>query len=142
MGSPAMPQFGVPIDQFPGVSLLDWETGRGNAKYWVLMLLLEHFAPADTLWQTTTAAPGGTGQRQPAQRTQCDADGVWCGYKPFCGGSQHPTTAGVGSGAKHDEAPWPGSLHVASGCMNILGWNSTPWHPWKHRPLEASACVP
>jgi hypothetical protein len=25
------------------VSLLDWRTGFGNARYWVLKLLLEHF---------------------------------------------------------------------------------------------------
>eukprot|EP01047_Picozoa_sp_COSAG01_P065398 COSAG01_NODE_8829_length_2646_cov_1.828818_2_plen_134_part_00 len=132
MGSPAMPQFGVPIDQFPGVSLLDWETGRGNAKYWVLMLLLEHFAPADTLWQTTTAAPGGTGQRQPAQRTQCDADGVWCGYKPFCGGSQHPSYSPV-SRAIPDEmlavAQPMGSARGGAPFQRLWGAGGGGWWP-------------
>lgn len=91
MGSPALPEWGVPIDQFPGVSLLSWETGYGNAKYWTLRLLLEHFRPGDQLWTTTTSF-SGMRARQPAEQTDCRSPGVWCGYQPFCGGSTNQRT--------------------------------------------------
>jgi len=35
--------------QFPSVSMLDWNTGQPNARYWVLKLLRENFGPGDTL---------------------------------------------------------------------------------------------
>jgi hypothetical protein len=38
--------------QFPSVSMIDWKTGQPNAKYWVLKLLLENFAPGDKLVDT------------------------------------------------------------------------------------------
>ena len=31
--------------QFPSVTMLDWNTGQPNARYWVLKLLREHFEP-------------------------------------------------------------------------------------------------
>lgn len=84
MGSPAIPEWGVPISQFPGVSLLSWETGYGNAKYWALKLLLEHFAPGDKLFKTAFAVDGVT-PRAAAAVTDCAAPGVFCGVTPFCG---------------------------------------------------------
>lgn len=39
--------------QFPDVSMMNWENGRPNARYWVLKLLIDHFAPGDTLVETT-----------------------------------------------------------------------------------------
>ena len=44
-GSPKIPEWGIPLPQYPSVSLLSWNTGYGNARYWVLKLLIEHFAP-------------------------------------------------------------------------------------------------
>jgi hypothetical protein len=38
---------------FVSVSLMDWETGKPNARYWVLKLLIESFKPGDRLVQTT-----------------------------------------------------------------------------------------
>ncbi|MFI6866023.1 hypothetical protein [Nocardia sp. NPDC050406] len=46
----------------PGVSLLDWDTGEPNARYHVLKLLLDNFAPGDTLHETSV---GGTVSPQP-----------------------------------------------------------------------------
>lgn len=40
--------------QFPDVSMMNWENGRPNARYWVLKLLIDHFAPGDSLVETTT----------------------------------------------------------------------------------------
>ncbi len=41
--------------QFPSVSMIDWNTGRPNARYWVLKLLRENFGPGDTLVETNLA---------------------------------------------------------------------------------------
>ncbi len=41
--------------QFPSVSMIDWKTGQPNARYWVLKLLRDNFAPGDRLVKTATA---------------------------------------------------------------------------------------
>lgn len=41
--------------QFPSVSMIDWTTGRPNARYWVLKLLRENFGPGDKLTETKLA---------------------------------------------------------------------------------------
>jgi hypothetical protein len=33
--------------QFPSVSMVDWNTGKPNARFWVLKLLHENFGPGD-----------------------------------------------------------------------------------------------
>lgn len=38
--------------QFPSVTMLDWTTGRPNARYWTLKLLTDAFAPGDSLVRT------------------------------------------------------------------------------------------
>jgi len=38
--------------QFPDVSMMNWENGKPNARYWVLWLLHGHFAPGDRLVET------------------------------------------------------------------------------------------
>lgn len=38
--------------QFPSVSLLDWKTGKPNARYWVLLMLHDNFNPGDRLMDT------------------------------------------------------------------------------------------
>jgi hypothetical protein len=43
--------------QFPSVSLLDWDTGKPNARFWVLKLLRDNFARGDKLVETTAPAP-------------------------------------------------------------------------------------
>ena len=48
-GNPPLPHWGIPNQQFPGVSMIDWNTGLGNARYWCLKLLIEHFTPGDPL---------------------------------------------------------------------------------------------
>ena len=39
--------------QFPGVSMVDWNTGQPNARFWVLKLLHDNFGPGDKLVETT-----------------------------------------------------------------------------------------
>eukprot|EP00051_Salpingoeca_urceolata_P028204 m.485621 g.485621 ORF g.485621 m.485621 type:complete len:640 (+) comp23891_c0_seq1:123-2042(+) len=56
-GSPGIPEWNIPLPQYPSVSLLDWRTGYGNARYWVLKLLIEHFAPGDKIVNTTVPVP-------------------------------------------------------------------------------------
>jgi len=39
--------------QFPSVSMVDWNTGAPNARYWVLKLIHDHFKPGDKLVETS-----------------------------------------------------------------------------------------
>ena len=57
MGNPTLPDVmgGLP-PQFPSVSILNWTTGEGTARYWTLSLLIQHFQPGDHLMQTTVTA--------------------------------------------------------------------------------------
>ncbi|MEV1295898.1 hypothetical protein [Pseudonocardia sp. NPDC049635] len=43
----------------PGISLLDWQTGKPNARYDALALLLHHFSPGDTLVSTSATTEHG-----------------------------------------------------------------------------------
>jgi hypothetical protein len=43
--------------QFPSVSMLDWNTGQPNARYWVLKLLRDSFGPGDQLVITKIDVP-------------------------------------------------------------------------------------
>jgi len=44
--------------QFPDVSMMNWETGNPNARYWVLRLLHENFGPGDKLVETNNLPTG------------------------------------------------------------------------------------
>jgi hypothetical protein len=39
--------------QFPSVSIVDWETGKPNARFWVLRLLKDNFGPGDKIVETS-----------------------------------------------------------------------------------------
>jgi hypothetical protein len=43
--------------QFPSVSMVEWETGRPNARFWVLRLLKDNFGPGDKIAETTFSKP-------------------------------------------------------------------------------------
>ena len=43
--------------QFPSVSMVDWNTGAPNARFRVLQLLKENFAPGDKLFKTSGGNP-------------------------------------------------------------------------------------
>ena len=43
--------------QFPSVSMVDWETGKPNARYWVLKLLHDNFGPGDSLVEAESNNP-------------------------------------------------------------------------------------
>jgi hypothetical protein len=49
--------------QFPDVSMMNWENGNPNARYWVLKLLKENVGPGDTL--VNTSVIGKTAFSQP-----------------------------------------------------------------------------
>jgi hypothetical protein len=42
--------------QFPSVSMVSWENGRPNARYWVLKLLHDNFGPGDKLVETNLSS--------------------------------------------------------------------------------------
>jgi hypothetical protein len=43
--------------QWPSVSVVDWNTGQPNARFWVLKLLRSNFGPGDKLVATNIATP-------------------------------------------------------------------------------------
>jgi len=43
--------------QFPSVTMIDWKTGRPNARYWALKLLRENFGAGDKLVDTKLVSP-------------------------------------------------------------------------------------
>ncbi len=43
--------------QFPSVSMVNWETGQPNARYWVLKLLHDNFGPGDKLMDSRIDSP-------------------------------------------------------------------------------------
>lgn len=45
--------------QFPDVSMMNWDNGNPNARYWVLRLLKENLGPGDILVKTTVKGKGG-----------------------------------------------------------------------------------
>lgn len=48
--------------QFPDVSMVNWENGNPNARYWVLKLLIDNFHPGDKLVKTDLGVPGVAAQ--------------------------------------------------------------------------------
>jgi hypothetical protein len=40
--------------QYPDVSMMDWENGKPNARFWVLKLIKDHIGAGDTLYQTSS----------------------------------------------------------------------------------------
>ena len=48
--------------QYPSVSMVNWETGRPNARFRVLELLKHHFGPGDMLVSTRVTDPGVAAQ--------------------------------------------------------------------------------
>jgi hypothetical protein len=44
--------------QFPDVSMMDWENGKPNARYWVLKLIKDNFGPGDKLVSTSLNGAG------------------------------------------------------------------------------------
>jgi hypothetical protein len=43
--------------QFPSVSMVDWNTGKPNARYWVLKLLKDNFGPGDRIAEVPSPPP-------------------------------------------------------------------------------------
>jgi len=48
--------------QFPDVSMMNWENGRPNARYWVLKLLKDNFGPGDKLVNADATIAGADHQ--------------------------------------------------------------------------------
>lgn len=62
---------GFPLPARTQVALINWTTGAGNARYWVLKLLIDEVGPGDRLMKTTVATP----QPSPAAYFCGDLDG-------------------------------------------------------------------
>jgi hypothetical protein len=48
-GVPATPEWNISNPQYPSVSLLNYTTGEGNARYWVLKMMIDEFRPGDII---------------------------------------------------------------------------------------------
>jgi hypothetical protein len=48
--------------QFAGATLVDWVTGKPNARYWVVKLLRDNFGPGDALVQTSNPSQSFSAQ--------------------------------------------------------------------------------
>jgi hypothetical protein len=48
--------------QFPSVSMINWKTGKPNARYWVLKLIHDNLGPGDALVNTDIAGDGMVAQ--------------------------------------------------------------------------------
>ena len=46
-----------PDNNFPSVTMLDWNTGQPNARYWALKLLIDNVGPGDKQVATTVSLP-------------------------------------------------------------------------------------
>ncbi|CAF1540121.1 unnamed protein product, partial [Didymodactylos carnosus] len=53
VGYPKLDIMGGLSPQYPSVAILDWNTGLGTARYWVLALLLNHFQVGDQAVETS-----------------------------------------------------------------------------------------
>jgi len=53
-GVPPIPEWDILDAQFSGVSMTNWTTGEGNARYWVLRLLLDTWQPGDKFVATVS----------------------------------------------------------------------------------------
>jgi hypothetical protein len=56
MGYPDLPNLRL-SPQYPSVSMLDWNSGRGNARYWVLHALIREFQSGDEMVNTVVVGP-------------------------------------------------------------------------------------
>jgi hypothetical protein len=43
--------------QYPSVTMVDWNTGKPNARYWALKLIHDNFSPADHLVKAEPGTP-------------------------------------------------------------------------------------
>lgn len=48
--------------QYPSVTMIDWKTGKPNARYWVLKLIKDNFGPGDALVATDASSGAFTAQ--------------------------------------------------------------------------------
>lgn len=48
--------------QFPSVSMMNWENGKPNARFWILKLLKDNFGPGDKLVSTESPVAGVVAQ--------------------------------------------------------------------------------
>lgn len=75
IGSPPIPEWGIKDMQFPSGTMISWETGNGNAKYWTLSLILQHLNKGDFMYEVGVSQI--TQSLKPARTHMCEAIGPW-----------------------------------------------------------------
>jgi len=78
VGSPPIAKWGINDMQFPSGTMISWETGLGNAKYWVLKLFIDHLQKGDIMQKTTTTMVADESKQSAAPAEYiCEAVGPW-----------------------------------------------------------------
>jgi hypothetical protein len=78
VGSPPIEKWGIQDMQFPSGTMISWETGLGNAKYWALKLFLDHLQKGDIMHKTTTRiVQEEAAETGPAPQHMCEHVGPW-----------------------------------------------------------------
>jgi len=75
VGSPPISKWGIKDMQFPSGTMISWETGLGNAKYWALKLILEHLQIGDVIQSPNIVQLGKS--VAPVRQVACEAVGPW-----------------------------------------------------------------
>jgi len=74
VGSPPIEKWNINDMQFPSGTMISWETGLGNAKYWALKLLLTHLHQGDIIQSASVTSHQLVA---PVQHVACEAVGPW-----------------------------------------------------------------
>ena len=108
--------------QFPSVSMVDWNTGQPNARYWALKLLHDNFGPGDKLVESHNSIPYVYVQGFVTQDGKKKLLLVNKRNRPF-----NVTITGIGGGKKEyvdqttGEGP-PNSAHFGSDTLLLGGF--------------------
>jgi hypothetical protein len=75
VGNPPIEKWGIKDMNFPSGTMISWDTGLGNAKYWVLKLFIDHVKKGDLMLDTNTVVHEV--REEVPQKVMCGAVGPW-----------------------------------------------------------------
>ena len=107
--------------QFPSVSMVDWNTGQPNARFWVLKLLHDNFGPGDKLVETHIDSPYVYAQAfvtQQGQRKLLVVNRRDRAFGVAVPGSQGSAVAYVDQSTNFQP---PGSVSLSQSQLNLTG---------------------
>ena len=108
--------------QFPSVSMVDWNTGQPNARFWVLKLLRDNFGPDDKLVETNLDIPYVYAQAfvtREGQRKLLLVNKRDRGFEVSLPGSQGSEVTFVDQGTSFQP---PASAHLGENPLSLSGY--------------------